>query len=273
LFEVEQGIAEGSQCLWGTPTQLNAAMKANELDITLVSSIEYLRHKEEWLLLENLSISSFAPVGSVVWIADRPCPSFTEALGAFEHFAVSSSSATSVALFQVLAHELAGRNLEPQLVSCNPHEPRQALAHHGNVLAIGDDALRLRHEGLRHSDQCFDLAELWAALTGGAPFVFGVWVARKSWAQANPNLLAQVQQHLQQQAQRVRTEPAWRQALQRHLQSQGHVGTALLETYWTEALNYELSPAHLQALDRFEALLQRHGLLHTLASPMAMAEG
>src|SRR5690606_33350323 len=81
----------------GVPTELNAALLAGDIDLTLISSIEFVRHRHELRALPDFSISTLGPVYSVMLFHWRP---WTELRGG--RIAVTTDSATSVALLGVL---------------------------------------------------------------------------------------------------------------------------------------------------------------------------
>lgn len=161
----------------GTPAQCNQRLRDCELDISAVSSIEYARSPERYLLLPGLAIASFGPVGSVLLFSSVPVEELRDA-----SILVTAATHTSAALLQLLLAERFG--------ACPPLVPaaggiRTAVANGtcpAAALAIGDEALDLAH------NPCFpyalDLGAMWREATG-LPFVFGVWAARKEWAQAH----------------------------------------------------------------------------------------
>src|SRR5687768_6483211 len=50
----------------GVPTALNAMMAAGQLDVSVVSAVEYARDSRRYLLLPDLAISCDGPVRSVM---------------------------------------------------------------------------------------------------------------------------------------------------------------------------------------------------------------
>lgn len=162
----------------GPPAELNRLIRAGGLDISSVSSVEYARHPERYLLLPDLAIASRGPVKSVLLLSRVP----VETLGG-KPLLVTSESHTSAALLRIVLDRVFG--VAPRYETA-PHSIRQALAlgHEAPaVLAIGDEALFLRTDP-RFPHQ-LDLGEVWRGWTG-LPFVFGVWVVRREAALAQP---------------------------------------------------------------------------------------
>jgi chorismate dehydratase len=164
----------GFHLVRGTPAELNAGMHAGEVDLGSISAMEYGRSFKDYLLLPDLSISSRGPVGSVLLFSRRP---FGELSG--RRVRVSAASASGAALVKVLLRELF--QVKPDYyqgpLAGRPLDEVEA------VMAIGDEALRLKNEKVMPFE--LDLGEAWQELTG-LPFVFGVWAVRRAFAEAEP---------------------------------------------------------------------------------------
>ena len=162
---------DGARFVRGVPTMLNAALLGGEVDLTLVSSVEFIRHRRELVALPDFSIASLGPVHSVTLFHHRD---WTALAGA--RIAVSTDSATSVALLGVLL-ELHG--MEAELVPVKP-DLASMLTRFDAALLIGDNALveavARRRVGARVPQQT-DLGEAWYRATR-LPFTFAVWAAR-----------------------------------------------------------------------------------------------
>src|SRR5437762_13543039 len=81
----------------GVPTDLNRRMAKGELDVSVVSAVEYARDSQRYLLLPDLAISCDGPVRSVLLFSKRPASELTG-----RDLIVSRSSMTSVALLELL---------------------------------------------------------------------------------------------------------------------------------------------------------------------------
>src|SRR6266496_6192860 len=90
-------VALEAKLVDGVPTDLNRRMAAGELDVSVVSAVEYARDSRRYLLLPDLAISCDGPVRSVMLFSKRPA---TELSG--RRVLVSRSSMTSVALLELL---------------------------------------------------------------------------------------------------------------------------------------------------------------------------
>jgi chorismate dehydratase len=173
-FAMEHLFGEnGFHLVRGTPAELNISMRRGDVDLGSISAMEYGRAWRDYLLLPDLSISSRGAVGSVLLFSRAP---FSRLDGRLVR--VSAASASGAGLLKVLMAELFG--VEPCYQVGQASAP---LADCAAVLAIGDEALRLKAAGVMPFE--LDLGEAWQKLTG-LPFVFGVWAVRRDFAGAEP---------------------------------------------------------------------------------------
>ena len=177
---IDAGVVKlDAELVTGVPSDLNARMARGQLDVSVVSAIEYARASERYLLLPDLAISCEGPVRSVLLLSKVPAPE----LGG-RRVMLSRSSMTSVALLELLfanvwhtKPEFAPGDAELSDVSRFDDEPHDAR------LVIGDAALllgsRSQAPGPRPYPFVYDLGTEWKRWTG-LPFVFAVWVAQRS---------------------------------------------------------------------------------------------
>jgi len=168
-------VALDAELVDGVPTDLNRRMAAGELDISVVSAVEYARESERYLLLPDLAISCDGPVRSVMLFSRRPASDLTS-----RNVMVSRSSMTSVALLELLFESVW--HSSPRFVPGDAEisdvivgSPPDAEAR----LVIGDAALVLGSNHRERYPYAYDLGQAWKDWTG-QPFVFAVWVAQRS---------------------------------------------------------------------------------------------
>ncbi len=233
------------------PTGLNQGIHASRLDVSPVSSAFYLRHQDELVLLPELSISAENPVESVLLFL----PGGLEGLMAHTTIAVPDSSATSIALMQYLLYQYTGHRYRDNLVPFAPGEGLSLLLGGSPLLAIGDEALYLKDQVDKGTSLVIDLAEAWLTMMQ-MPFVFAVWVARKDWAEANPERLQQINFALINQKKAFQASPEIQQHVFNSAKSQRPgLPMSLLVRYFTTALSYNLEKGHMEALAQFAAIL------------------
>src|SRR6266498_2399950 len=104
-YPVYAGIDRGevqlpAELVTGTPAELNDLLVAGELDVSVISAVEYARHAKDMVLLPDLAISCDGPVRSVALFSKR-------AVGQLDDRTVllSASSRTSVALLELLCRD------------------------------------------------------------------------------------------------------------------------------------------------------------------------
>jgi chorismate dehydratase len=178
-FALEHIFGEnGFLLVRGTPAELNALMRRGEVDLGSISAMEYGRAFRDYLLLPDLSISSRGAVGSVLLFSRVP---FSRLDG--RTIRVSAASASGAALVKVLMAELF--EVQPRYQTAQLADA--PLADAAAVMAIGDEALRLKAAGALPFE--LDLGQAWQELTG-LPFVFGVWAVRRNFAATQPEATA-----------------------------------------------------------------------------------
>jgi chorismate dehydratase len=220
----------------GAPSVVNELLREGEIDISPSSSIEYLRNRGRYVVLENHSISSAGPIGSIFLFSRRPI----ETLNGLTVLA-SSQSETSVALLGIVLKQFYELDCTLKLSS----EPlARGLETHTAYLLIGDDALR---EALRWPKlHIYDLGNIWYKNTG-LPFVFALWIARNDWITQDPALLERFRKEL---------DTAKASALKnlRNIARESPLLNVLSEeeivSYW-KGISYDLSGTHREGLALF----------------------
>jgi chorismate dehydratase len=244
---IDRGVVSlGAELVDGVPTDLNARMATGELDISVVSAVEYARDAERYLLLPDLAISCDGPVRSVMLFAKRPAAELTS-----RSVVVSRSSMTSVALLELLFESVW--HSSPRFVPGDA-EIRDVVDSSLDAdarLVIGDAALVLGSNHRERYPYAYDLGQVWKEWTG-QPFVFAVWVAQRSTdvkaaLVAHAGLIASRNwglQHLEELAQ----------------QAHASTGVALeVCAEYLSGLDYGLSYPHLAGLTEFYRRLVERG--------------
>lgn len=251
-FQQEKPEAERLPLVYGPPSWLNQAMLEGRLDVSPVSSAFYLRHKDRFTLLSDLSVSSPGSVDSVLFLSRQP---LGKALLDHPVISVPDSSETSIALLAYFLQQATGQDLRQWFQVYPAADYRQTLAETGAILMIGDDALKMIDDGIPDGYHCYDLASLWAEETG-FPFVFAVWVAQRELAEARPERLKAINTELVQSRIRFLGSEALLQEGIRIARTRCTISSGKLRSYFTRSLSYELTDAHRTALSRFETILE-----------------
>lgn len=257
-YPLEQGAIEHDfSFVYGAPSELNSLMARGELDVSVVSSIEYARHFERYLILPNLSISCHGAVGSVLLFSKLPLEALNNRV-----VHMTPQSHTSVTLLKILLTGVYG-------VQCSFVSMVRPLWQSvpGNFpdayLAIGDEALYWRKRG--GFPYVWDLGDLWYRWTG-LPFVFAVWVCRKDLEVFEKNRLSKcIANFLSAKSWGLRNlDIVCSQASRTSFMNQDE-----LKAYFCR-LCYDLDEDMLEGLKRYYNLLCREGILDD-EPPLAFA--
>jgi len=163
LREKEQQL--GVTLVTGSPASLAEQLRAGELDLAMIPSIEYLKDSGQYRLLPEIAVASRGPVDTVLFASRLP-------LKEVQSVALDVRSRTSAVLLQVLFGEVFPPNVS--LESTDPN-PKEMLKEHDAALIIGDPAFGLRSA---YPDlQIIDLSEQWFEQTGKT-FVHAVVAVR-----------------------------------------------------------------------------------------------
>ncbi|HEY9687446.1 MAG TPA: menaquinone biosynthesis protein [Coleofasciculaceae cyanobacterium] len=242
---------ESIDLIYDVPARLNEQILNRQLDVSPVSSACYLRNKEQLVRLDDLSVSSSGAVESVIFISRKPLgPELLDSPA----ISVPDDSETSIALLAYLLKEATGQDLCPWFRTYQASHYQQALEDSGNALIIGDNALLIQQQGIPEGFHCYDLSTLWKERTG-LPFVFAVWVASRSWAEAHPEDLRQLNRALREARNRFFRESSIFEAGMRLARSRSQLPAETLARYYRHCLEYTLTTEHLASLELFESML------------------
>ncbi len=233
------------QVIEAQPSQLNRMLAANQIDLGFVSSYEYAARPGDYRILADLSISATGPVGSVFLFSNMELEELDGKLVLF-----SGQSDTSVCLVRILLEEFLG--IRPRYKVGDAYGASAASDEVSAVLAIGDDALRLKEEK-RYPVQ-IDLAEYWYKETG-LPFVFSVCAVREEFAARQPETVRAIRRaflHCREQGAEQLPEICDRVAKRIPMDCQAC-------SRYLNGIEYDLSPLKLTALERFFGYLVDRG--------------
>ncbi|HJQ52760.1 MAG TPA: menaquinone biosynthesis protein [Gemmatimonadaceae bacterium] len=244
---IDRGVVSlDAELIDGVPSDLNGRMARGELDISVVSAVEYARDAERYLLLPDLAISCDGPVRSVMLFSRRPAPELSS-----RNVIVSRSSMTSVALLELLFENVW--RAKPRFIAGDAEIPDVIAASTDDTdarLVIGDAALVLGSNHRERYPYVYDLGQTWKEWTG-QPFVFAVWVAQRA---------TNVKEALVAHAGLIASR-AWGLLHLDELAEQAHRATGVDRETCVEylsGLDYGLSYPHLAGLTEFfRRLLER----------------
>lgn len=219
------------------PSVLARKLREGQVDVALVSSIEYFRHPD-YLILPDLSVSARREMWSIKLFHKTP-------LKEARCVGLDPASETTNALLQIVLQEKMRLGIE--LVPLAPQEDPLARADLDGFLKIGDPCLAFAAPpGWTE----LDLAAEWHGFTN-LPFVFAVWLARKGvdLEGVNADLFLAKREGLRHVDDIARAE-APRLGIE--------FSTA--RTYISKIVHYDLGRPELAGLDLFRRYLVRQGL-------------
>jgi chorismate dehydratase len=221
------------------PARCAELLHANEIDLGLIPSIEYLRGPLPYYIVPGAAVASRGAVASVALYTRREPEDIRS-------IALDLTSRTSVALTRVVAKRAF--HIAPELTAMAPDLPAM-LDRADAALIIGDKALLL--EDGASGARKIDLGELWREVTG-LPFVYAFWAGRRDVASA-----ADVAQLNDARNAALREIPAVAAAYYRGDERlQAIAGSYLRDNIW-----YSLGPEELAGLETFYRYAAELGLV------------
>jgi chorismate dehydratase len=162
VYQLEE-FAPSAELVYDLPSRLADDLAAGRLDVALIPSVEYFRHRG-YAVISDACIACHGPVLSVKLLSRVP-------MASIRSLAMDEGSRTSEALVQILLKERFGLVPQFQLL---PIGSGAETAEADAVLLIGDRAIR--PPSGRFVEE-WDLGEQWCRWAG-LPFVFAMWTAR-----------------------------------------------------------------------------------------------
>ncbi len=149
------------QIVKGYPTDINNLLRDKKIDVGIISLAEYLENFYQYLIIPNLSISSYKEVGSVIIGSDIPIEDI-------QTIYLTKESKTSVYLTKVIFEIFLKKT--PVYKTFENYKKKEA------VLLIGDKALEYKKD----YKYIYDLSKVWFDKTN-LPFTFALWCVNKEF--------------------------------------------------------------------------------------------
>lgn len=220
------------------PSVLSEKLRNGEVDVALVSSIEFYRNPD-YLMLPDMAITGMREMWSIQLFHRVP-------LREARRVGMDPSSCTTNALLQIVLYEKLRLGIE--LVPLAAHEDPLNRADLDGFLKIGDPCLNFVPPP---EYSALDLANEWHMFTN-LPFVFASWLTRRGidLEGLNQTLFLAKREGLRRADEIARTESA-------------RLGMDYLRTrnYLTRIVRYDLGRPELAGLDLFRKYLVRQGLI------------
>jgi chorismate dehydratase len=248
----------------GVPSSVNRLLRDGKIDVSPSSSIEYLRNRDDYTLIENHSISSFGPVGSIFLFSSKRIEDLDGAT-----VLTSSQSETSVVLLAIILRKFTG-------IACTLKSSDEPLAKGISAfpayLLIGDDAVKAIKEVQSSTEaaragtlsgasgpsslRVYDLGEIWFRRTN-LPFVFALWIARRELRTRESELFAKFTRDLD-TAKAIAVKSL--ETLARGSPLRGVLKEEEIVSYW-KGISYDFGDDHRKGLELFGEYASDLGLL------------
>jgi chorismate dehydratase len=229
--------------LFDHPADLCRLLGAGELDASLVSSFEFLRHPI-YRIVDGIAIASDGPVYSVVVVSEHGSD--------LREIEIDPASATAVSLLRILLAERGREFLPAKMLQgkLSPLQPGRAR------FLIGDQAIEFRQKFGAAYDY-WDLGADWKSLTK-LPFVYALWLIRPEVADA-----ASLADSLR------KCRDANLADLDELIGEEAKFDHTFCRTYYRD-LRFALGEKEKEGLDLFGRLCVKHGLLPTRPSDLSL---
>lgn len=252
-----EGVDDSPICAvrFDVPSHLLNDLLEDKVDIALCPAIDYFRSPVPFKIVPVGGICSEGYTFTVRLYSQIPIEQITTVY-------VDNDSHTSVALLQILLGEIY--HIKPKLID---YHAREHVAE-GKIeqkpqamLLIGDKVVTDSPLAVEYPHQ-MDLGQAWNNLTG-LPFMFAVWMAKED------RELGDLPKHLDQQ--RQKNAQHINEVSTRYAAAHGWPKD-LTRKYFTEILDYKVSPRHLQAMGRFGQYAQQYGLIEEFKELVIMED-
>lgn len=163
------------------PAVLNKMIINNDIVISPISAAFYGVHHKELLVLPDFSISCRGNVMSVLLVSKYPLKELDK-----KNIVLSEESATAASLIKMI---FSMEKVTPNFETRSVKSIDDVASNVDGVLIIGDAALTQPWGSI--FEYRIDLGDLWFKLTE-LPFVFAIWVVRRSFAEKKPQIVRDI---------------------------------------------------------------------------------
>lgn len=227
------------------PSRLLQGLQTGRYDIALLPVIDYQR-MDGLCIVPSSGICCNGPTLTVRIFGRVP-------VGKIRALACDTHSHSSVALARVTLHHAYG--ISPSFVSWDAASPQPADT--DAALLIGDKVILAEPQGCEHQ---LDLGEAWKNLTG-LPFTFATWVARAGVKLGDlPDVLVQARMdglaHISEIVRQYAVPNGW--------------PADIATKYLTHYLQFEITPRHIEAIERYHRMAADLALVARPPKPLLM---
>ena len=242
------------QVVLGEPTNLNALFASCGLEYGAMSAFAFLEQSNHLELIPSVSISSCGAVNSVLLFSRERIEEYPPV-----KIAVPAGSATSVNAMLLMLSAFDKQRPTLKVVTSPILEDNDLDA----ALVIGDRAL-LVDETWSKKYHRYDLGQWWHD-TFKLPMVFGVFAVRTNWFMANNSKICKRELIEQLGAGLAYASELGLNDYFAYILNEAEKRTGLsrdrLKQYYKKDLDFSWSGKHREAIDKYELLCRRNGIL------------
>ncbi len=239
-FDFTGEKVSGIEIVKGVPSEINHLLRKEKIDIGFISSGEYIENFHKYLILPDLSISSYKNVQSVGIFSNKP-------LNEIKTVYLSTASKTSRLLTKIVFKEFFKKDVNYKDLK-NYENIEQKT-----VLLIGDNAIKFK-DSFKY---IYDLSTLWFENTG-LPFVFALWCVNRNYFNYHKEEVLNFQRVL------VETKEEFFKNVETKIKSANIKFDKKYAVKYLKNLDFSLEEEHLNSLKLFSDLLYKNKLINVV---------
>ncbi|MGW0882386.1 menaquinone biosynthetic enzyme MqnA/MqnD family protein [Streptomyces sp. NPDC002671] len=223
-----------------TPDRLTGRLLSGDVDVSAISSVEYLRYRSDLVVLPDIAVGSDGPIQSSVIVTKVPLDELDG-----RTVALATTSPTSAQICRLVLEKQY--NVAPRYVT-QPPDLEAMLSSADAAVLTGDAALAMTlSPPARPGLHVYDLGEMWKRWTG-LPLVLAVWAVRREAAEQRPDIVDLVHRSLLAARDLARSESA---VLAGRMAAWEPFSSGKLEDFFTRVLDFSLGKRQWLGLREF----------------------
>jgi len=245
-YDLDKNSSPNIELTVEPPSTLNKMLAQGKLDISSVSSAAYARNHHQWLVIPDLSISSYGPVMSVKLVSRHALKNLDK-----KKILLTSESETAVDLLKIIIEPY---NVNPIFQQKFIASPEWIKNDDEAALLIGDIALKFPWE--KFFPYVYDLGELWTSQTN-LPFVYGIWAVRSEYASEYPEKVQELIEKIHLSKKRGLKQIS---SISRMASQKLNLDLSICNKYY-QRLSYDLTDNHIKGMETFFLRLYENDII------------
>jgi chorismate dehydratase len=235
-------IPNDVKIVWGGPVEIHNMLKNREVDVAMMSSVDFLDNRFSYILLSDLGLAATERIGSVRLFFQGSKPSLHNC-----PLLVPGRNAASAHLLQTLCTRFWNFTPAIEEYTC---DPKELFEQKNPFLLIGDVCLEHSHQKTHSS---LDIAQVWNMATGKS-FIFAVIATHNDTFRTSPEEVIGFHRLLEDSYMWSQTH---REAFLQQAADKVHCSPEFISDYY-DTIEYRLTSKHFHGLDYFSELRAKH---------------